>query len=122
MDELARRFHQLEELTRRVARAAGELQAAREMAAPIGARERAELEALADRVQALQVQLANETERAWQRAEAAAAQARRARMMGQVHDATTPDAPVTEQLDPEIWRPLGPPDAPSGGTSRDVTD
>ena len=112
MDELARRFEQLEELTRRVARAAGELQAAREMDAPIEARERAELDALADRVQALQVQLANETERAWQRAEAHAAQARRARMMGQVHDATTPDAPLAGPLDPEVWRPLGPIDEP----------
>ena len=112
MDELARRFEQLEELTRRVARAAGELQVAREMDAPIEARERAELDALADRVQALQVQLANETERAWQRAEAHAARARRARMMGQVHDATTPDAPLAGPLDPEVWRPLGPIDEP----------
>ena len=108
MDELAGRFHQLEELTRRVARAAGELQAARETGAPLEPRIRTELDAVADRVQALQVQVANETERAWQRAEAHAAQARRARMMGQVHDATTPDAPLSERLDPEIWRPLGP--------------
>ena len=112
MEELAARFQQLEELTRRVARAVGELQAAREMDAPIAARERGELDALADRVQALQVQLANETERAWQRAEGHAAQARRARMMGRVHDATTPDAPLTGPLDPEIWRPLGPVDEP----------
>ena len=98
MDELAARFNQLDELTRRVARAVAELQAARQEAGV--------LEALADQLQALQVQLANETERAWGRAEATARQARRARLMGRVHDATSPDAPLMERLDPEVWRPL----------------
>jgi len=98
MDELAARFNQLDELTRRVARAVAELQAARQEAGV--------LEALADQLQALQVQLANETERAWGRAEATARQARRARLMGRVHDATSPDAPLAERLDPEVWRPL----------------
>ncbi len=106
MDELAARFNQLDELTRRVARAVAELQAARQEAGVLEARLRSELEALADQLQALQVQLANETERAWGRAEATARQARRARLMGRVHDATSPDAPLAERLDPEVWRPL----------------
>lgn len=106
MDELAGTFHQLEEVTRRVARAVGELQAAREMASPLAPKLRSELETLADHVQALQLQLANETERAWNRAEATAQQARRARMMGQVHDATRPDAPPGGPIDPELWRPI----------------
>jgi hypothetical protein len=112
MDELAARYHRWEEATRRVARAAGELQAARETDAPLAPRLRSELETLADRLRALQMELANETERAWNRAEATARQARRARMMGQVHDATTPEAPLAERPDPEVWRPLGPLDHP----------
>ena len=111
MDELAARFHRLDEVTRRVARAVGELQAARGEEA-LEPRLRSELESLADQLQALQVQLANETERAWNRAEATARQARRARLMGQVHEATTPDAPLAEPLDPELWRPLSPPNEP----------
>ena len=110
MDELAARFGRLDELTGRVARAVGELQAAQEAAADLGPRQRAELEAIVDRLQALQVQLANEAELAWNRAEAAARQARRARMMGHVHDATTPDAPLAGPLDPTAWRPLDAPD------------
>ena len=106
MEELAARFHQLEEATRRVARAVGDLQAAGETVGPLDARLGSELVALAEQLQALQVQLANETERAWNRAEATARQARRARMMGQVHDATTPDAPLTGGFDPDAWRPL----------------
>jgi hypothetical protein len=107
MDELAARYHRLDDVTRRVARAVGELQATRELAASLEPRLRSELEELADRLQALQVQLANETERAWNRAEAAARQTRRARLMGRVHEATTPDASV-QHLDPAQWRPLGP--------------
>ena len=107
MDELAARYHRLDEVTRRVARAVGELQVSRELATLLEPRLRSELEALADRLQALQVQLANETERAWNRAEATARQARRARLMGRVHEATTPEAPV-QHLDPAQWRPLGP--------------
>jgi len=117
MDELAARFEAWDALTRRVARAVGELQAARETEAPLGPGARAELESLADRPQALQVQVANETERAWNRAEAAAQQARRARMMGNVHDATTPEAPLAEPPHPQGWRPLSPPEQTSGWRS-----
>lgn len=112
MDELAGRFHRLDAVTRRVARAVAELQAAREDATGLEPRLGAELEALSDRLQALQLQFANESERAWNRAEAAAQQARRARMMGRVHDATSPDAPIPGGLDPDTWRPLVPPDEP----------
>ncbi len=97
MQDLAARFHRLEELTRRVARAAAELRAASEAGADLEAGLRAELEALADQAQALQMLLANETERAWNRAEAAARQARRSRALGQIHDAATPEAPYRDR-------------------------
>jgi hypothetical protein len=106
MHEQAARFQQLNELTRRVARAVAELQAARELDVQLEPSVRAELEALADRLQALQMQLANEAERAWNRAEAAIRQRQRGRIMGQIHDATTPDAPVSGPFD-EAWQPLG---------------
>jgi hypothetical protein len=106
MHEQAARFQQLDELTRRVARAAAELQAARELEIELEPPLRAELEALADRLQALQVQLANEAERAWNRAEATIRQRQRGRIMGQIHDATTPDAPLSGPFD-EAWQTLG---------------
>ena len=113
IDDLAATFHRLEETTARIARAAGELQAAGSTLERIDRAMHSELEALTDRLRALQLELANETERAWNRAEAAAQQARRARMMGRVHDATTPEAPIVGRLDPEIWRPVGPVRDPS---------
>jgi hypothetical protein len=109
VDDLQTRFHQLDEATRRVARAVGELQLACESPAPLESRVRSLLEAIVEQLQALQVELANETERAWNRAEAAVRQAQRARLMDQIHDATTPDAPIVEPIDSQVWRALGSP-------------
>jgi hypothetical protein len=110
VDDLQTRFHRLEEATRRVARAASELQVACEVPAPLDPRVRSRLEAIVEQLQALQVELANEAERAWNRAEAAVRQAQRARMVGQIHDAATPDNPIAELIDSQVWRPLESPD------------
>ncbi len=106
MDDPQSRYQRLDELTRRVARAVAELQAARDLAAPLRPPQRGELEALADRLQALQVQLANEAERAWNRAEADIRRRQRGRIMGQIHDATTPEAPLAGPFD-AAWQVLG---------------
>jgi hypothetical protein len=102
------RYERLAALTARVARAVAELQAGgadTELLAPAQA---AELDELADRLQALQVLLANEVERAWNAAEADARQARRAEMMGRVHDAVSAETTLPHERADDVWQTLGP--------------
>ena len=108
-----RRYEQLGGLTGRVARAAAELEAIRADSASLPADQAAELEELADRLQALHVLLANEVERAWNAAEADARRARRAEMMGRLHDAVSAETTLPAGETGELWQRLGP-DGPEG--------
>jgi septal ring factor EnvC (AmiA/AmiB activator) len=102
------RYRRLAALTARVARATAELEAAREEHASLQAAQAAELDELADRLQALHVLLANEVERAWNAAEADARRARRAEMMGRVHDAVSAETTLPEAGRGDVWQTLGP--------------
>lgn len=104
------RFEQLAAVTGRVARAAAELEAARSARDVLPASAADLLDELADQVQALHLLLANEVERAWNLAEAEARRARRAEILGRIHDAVTAETPVTGV---DVARLLAPSD-PSG--------
>src|ERR671930_2583346 len=102
------RYRRLAALTARVARATAELEAARAEHASLQAAQAAELDELADRVQALHVRLANEVERAWNAAEADARRARRAEMMGRLHDAVSAETRLPDDALGGLWQSLGP--------------
>jgi hypothetical protein len=114
------RYHGLAELTAHVARSAAELESAREAAGRLGLRESAELEELVDRLRALHVLLANEVERAWNAAEASARRARRAAILGQIHDAVSAETPLPPEALGGAWQELGPygPPGPADGERR----
>jgi hypothetical protein len=102
------RYERLAALTTRLARAAAELEAARGQAELLSEERLAELDELTDRLQALHLLLANEVERAWNAAEADARRARRAEMMGRVHDAVSADTTLPDEGRRDIWQTLGP--------------
>jgi hypothetical protein len=103
------RYQQLAALGSRVARASAELLAAREAAASLPPGQSLELDELADRLQALHVLVANEVERAWNAAEAAARRARRAELLGRVHDAVSAETTLPDLGPPDHWRSITPP-------------
>ena len=106
-------YHRLQALTARIARAVAELEAARAEVGALAAPRADELEAVVDQLQALHLVLANEVERAWNAAEADARRARRAIMLGQVHDAVSAET-AQPAFDPaEQWLRLDP-DGPEG--------
>jgi hypothetical protein len=108
------RYHALARLTGRVARASAELEAVRDGLSDLPPAQAAELEELADRLQALHVLLANEVERAWNAAEADARRARRGELMGRIHDAVRAETPLPVDESPISWPELGaPPNEPS---------
>ena len=114
------RYHGLAELTARVARSAAELESARDGAGRLGMRESSELEELVDRLQALHVVLANEVERAWNAAEAGARRARRAAILGRIHDAVSAETALPPESFGGAWQELGPygPAGPADGERR----
>jgi hypothetical protein len=117
------RYERLAALTCRVARAVAELGAARDGAPLLAAGQAEELAELAERAQALQVLLANEVERAWNAAEATARRARRAEMIGRVHDAVSAETTLPAESLSGPWLNLGPPSAdldPAGPPSGDL--
>ena len=103
------RYHALAGLTGRVARASAELEAVRASLAELPSDQAAELEELADRLQALHVLLANEVERAWNAAEADARRARRGELMGRIHDAVRAETPLPPDDSPTTWPELAGP-------------
>lgn len=116
------RYHRLADLTARVARAAAELEAARAGSGVLRPRDAAELEDLADRLQALHLLLANEVERAWNAAEAGARHARRAALLGQIHDAVSAETPLPPESAAGPWHDLGVgglPEGPEDGLDTD---
>jgi hypothetical protein len=102
------RYHLLAALTARIARAAAEVEAARGNSASLAAPQAAELEELAERLHALHVLLANEVERAWNSAEADARRARRAEILGRVHDAVSAETTLPDEGRGDLWQTLGP--------------
>lgn len=107
-EEDVERYEQLAQLTVRVARASAELDAARGAAESLAASQASELVELADRLRALHVLLANEVERAWNAAEADARRARRAEIMGRLHDAVSAETTLPESGRGDVWQSLGP--------------
>lgn len=102
------RYHHLAALTARVARAAAELEAARADLTILPTKQAAELDELTDRLRALHLLVANEVERAWNAAEADARRARRAQLMGRVHDAVSAETTLPSGGAGDLWRTLGP--------------
>ena len=102
------RYEHLATLTARIARASAELQCAQDDGSLLPTSQRDELEELTDRLQALHVLLANEVERAWNAAEAAAQRDRRAQMMGRVHDAVSAETTLPDGASGGLWQELGP--------------
>jgi hypothetical protein len=103
---LQERFKLLTELTARVARATAELQAARPLAGELPGVQRSELEELTERLQALQLLVANEAERARNAAEALARRTRRAEIMGRLHDATSAETRLPADESVHQWPDL----------------
>jgi hypothetical protein len=112
------RYEHLAQLTGQIARAAAELESARPAAAQLAPREAGELDELTERLQALHLVLANEVERAWNAAEASARRARRAEIMGRLHDAVSAETTLPPEAVVELWPELGPL-APDGGSRPD---
>lgn len=110
------RYEQLAILTGRVTRAAAELEAARQSADLLPSEQAEELETLFDQARALQALLANDLERAWNAAEAAARRFRRAELIGRVHDAISAETTLPPEARLDLWRDLGP-DGPEGRRS-----
>jgi hypothetical protein len=111
---LEQRYELLAGLTAQVARAAAELQAARLHSAELPSAQATELDELTERLQVLQLLLANETERAWSSVEAAARRTRRAEILGFLHDATSAETTLPAGDDVNAWPGLefGPSDRP----------
>jgi hypothetical protein len=102
------RYERLAALTAHVARAVAELAAAHDDRPLLEVGQAEELAELSERLQALQVLLANEVERAWNAAEATVRRARRAELIGRVHDAVSAETTLPVESLPGPWLDLGP--------------